>query len=250
MKSIINKKQILVIGSNAAIIKNSINFFLEQNYEVIGVSKNNKLSPKLKKNRNFTFYKFDLYNQFNKINDLCKKIQKKFPYINTIIHAQGGSLGHKEIISEYKKWEESWKVNFACSIIINNYFLKNFEKNKYGRILHIGSTATNLKKGSATYSSTKAATYDYVRKMGNNFANKNIYINCIKTSIVSDKFNNWNKFEKKSSDKAIKKLLSENLSTQKFGRSEYFTPLIEYLCSKKNQFITGSIIDIDGGFLK
>ena len=44
MKSIINKKQILVIGSNAAIIKNSINFFLEQNYEVIGVSKNNKLS--------------------------------------------------------------------------------------------------------------------------------------------------------------------------------------------------------------
>ena len=66
-----------------------------------------------KRNRNFTFYKFDLYNQFNKINDLCKKIQKKFPYINTIIHAQGGSLGHKEIISEYKKWEESWKVNFA-----------------------------------------------------------------------------------------------------------------------------------------
>ena len=69
-------------------------------------------------------------------------------------------------------------------MIINNFFINKFEKNNFGRILHFGSTATNLKKGSAPYSSTKAAIYDYVKKMGNNYSNKNIYFNCIKTSIV------------------------------------------------------------------
>ena len=86
--------------------------------------------------------------------------------------------------------------------------------------------------------------------MGNNFSDKNVYINCIKTSIVSDKNNNWSKFEKNNTKQTINKILKENLSTQKFGRSKYFTPLITYLCSKNNNFITGSIIDIDGGFIK
>ena len=33
------------------------------------------------------------------------------------------------------------------------------------------------------------------KKTGRNYADKNIYINAIKTSIVSDKNNNWHKFE-------------------------------------------------------
>ena len=244
------KEQILIVGSNSAILRNSILSFLNDGREVIGISRKSIKDNNLKKNKNFKFYKFDLNKNFNKINQLLKKINKQNPNITTIIHAQGGSLGYHKIINKYEKWEEVWKLNFASCVIINNFFINKFEKNNFGRILHFGSTATNLKKGSATYSSTKAAIYDYVKKMGNNYSNKNIYFDCIKTSIVIDKDNNWNKFEKSNTKKVINKILSENLSTKKFGRSEYFTPLINYLCSKNNHFITGSIIDIDGGFLK
>ncbi len=245
-----HRQQILIIGANSAIIRNSIFNFLDNDFEVIGISKSGIKDKILKKHKNFKFHKFNLFKNFDQIIKLCKYIDKKYPYIISIIHAQGGSFGYHNIINEYNRWEELWKINFASSVIINNYFIKNFQKNNFGRILHFGSTVTDIKKGSPIYSSTKAATYDYVKKMGNNFSEKNVYINCIKTSIVSDKDNNWNKFEKMNTKKTIAKILKENLSTEKFGRSKYFTPIITYLCSKNNQFITGSIIDIDGGFIK
>lgn len=242
--------QILVIGSNSAIVRDSINSFLSNGMKVVGVSKNNIKFAEIKNHKNFEFYKFDLVKKFNQIDDLCTKIHKKNPFISIIIHSQGGSLGYNKIFDKISKWEELWKLNFASSVVINNFFVSKFLKHNFGRVLHFGSTITNLKQGSSIYSSTKASLYDYVKKMGNNYSSKNIFFNCIKTSIVSDDYNNWNAFEKKSKKSLIAKILNENVSTKKFGRSQYFTPIIKYLCSKENQYVTGSIIDIDGGFIK
>ncbi len=105
----------------------------------------------------------------------------------------------------------------------------------------------NLKSGPAIYSSTKAALEDYIKKTGRNYADKNIFINALKTSIVSDENNNWYKFEKSKSSSTKRKVLKKNLATGKFGRSEYFSDLIENMVTENNQFMTGSVVDIDGG---
>ena len=121
------------------------------------------------------------------------------------------------------------------------------KKKKYGRILYFSTTAVNLKSGPAIYSSTKAALEDYIKKTGRNYADKNIFINALKTSIVSDENNNWFKFEKSKSSSTKRKVLEKNLATGKFGRSEYFSDLIENMVTENNQFMTGSVVDIDGG---
>ena len=121
------------------------------------------------------------------------------------------------------------------------------KKKKFGRILYFSTTAVNLKSGPAIYSSTKAALEDYVKKTGRNYADKNIYTNAIKTSIVSDKNNNWYKFENSKSTKTKRKFLTSNLATGKFGRSEYFINLIDSMVTENNYFMTGSVVDIDGG---
>ena len=243
------QKDILIIGSNSAIMSESINNFLKKDINVIGVSRNSA-NKKFLKNINYIHYKMDLLKNFKNIGKLFKKIKKKHKNIGVIIYAQGGTLGEKKIFTDIQNWEKLWKINFGCSIIINNLFLKDFIKKKYGRILYFNSVATYLKSGSATYSSSKICINDYVKKMGNNFSHLNIFINSITTSIVSAKGNNWSKFELKSSKKAISNILQKNISSQKFGRSNYFTEIVDLLCSSRNKFITASNLDLDGGFLK
>ena len=243
------KFKILLVGSSSAIIRSSLNNFLDKGLTVIGIANTSKKSS-ISRNKNYYHYNFDFIKSFKKIDNLCSKISSKHKNISAIIYAQGGSLGKNKILADITDWQKLWKINFGCTVVINNYFIKKFLKQKLGRILYFNSVATNLKYGSAAYSSSKICISDYVKKMGNNFSKSNIYINSISTSIVSEKGNNWNKFEKTAKKKTIKNILKKYLSTQKFGRSNYFVDIVELLCSSRNKFITGSNFDVDGGFLK
>lgn len=236
------KKNILIFGSNSAIIKSAIQNFINNKFSVVGVSKKN--STKFKNNKNYIHIKFNV--EKDNILKICKKIDKLMD-VDSIIYAIGGSKGKNKLIYPANDWKDLWWYNFGYSIEINNFFLEKMKKNKYGRILYFSTTAVNLKNGPAIYSSTKAALEDYVKKNGRNYANKNIYINAIKTSIVSDKNNNWYKFEKSKPSKIKKNFLKNNLAVGKFGRSEYFIDLIDSMVTEKNLFMTGSVVDIDGG---
>ena len=242
------KNKILIIGSNSGLIQESIIHFLNNNQIVIGVSKN-KANFIKKKNKNYHHYKFDLIKNYKKIESLCKKISKTHGKIDVIIFAQGGSLGKNKILEKIDNWEKVWRLNFGVSIQINNFFLKKFVKNNFGRVLFFSSVATDSKIGSAAYSTAKSAINDYVKKMGNNYSNKNVYLNSITTSIVSDFGNNWSKFEKKNKMN-LKSFLKKNLSTMRFGRSSDFVKIVEFLCSDENKFTTGSNFIMDGGYIK
>lgn len=236
------KKNILIFGSNSALIRSAIQEFVKNNFNVIGVSKNNNKNFKQKKN--YTHIKFNI--EQDNILKICKKINKIMD-VDSIIYAIGGSKGKHKLVYPTSEWKDLWWYNFGYSIEINNFFLEKMKKKKYGRILYFSTTAVNLKTGSAIYSSTKAALEDYVKKTGRNYADKNIYINAIKTSIVSDKNNNWHKFEKSKSTKTKRRVLASTLAVGKFGRSEYFINLIDSMVTENNQFMTGSVVDIDGG---
>ena len=236
------KKNILIFGSNAALIRSAIQMFIKKNFKVIGISKSNKNN--FQKNKNYTHIKFNI--EKDNIFKICKKIDK-IMNVDSIIYAIGGSKGKNKLVYPTQEWKNLWWYNFGYSIEINNFFIEKMKKKKFGRILYFSTTAVNLKSGPAIYSSTKAALEDYVKKTGRNYADKNIYINAIKTSIVSDKNNNWYKFENSKSTKTKRKFLTSNLATGKFGRSEYFINLIDSMVTENNYFMTGSVVDIDGG---
>ena len=177
------KKNILIFGSNSALIRSAIQEFVKNNFNVIGVSKNNNKNFKQKKN--YTHIKFNI--EQDNILKICKKINKIMD-VDSIIYAIGGSKGKHKLVYPTSEWKDLWWYNFGYSIEINNFFLEKMKKKKYGRILYFSTTAVNLKTGSAIYSSTKAALEDYVKKTGRNYADKNIYINAIKTSIVRHGF--------------------------------------------------------------
>jgi len=236
-------KAILIFGSNSVIVRDFIRLSLKNGVNVVGISKTkNKFFLKSEK---FHFIKHNILKNDN--NNLLKKINKNFD-INSIIYAIGGSLNKKNILESKKNWKLVWEYNFGYTIELNNYFLKKFKKDKFGRILYFSSTITNNKNGPVAYSASKKMIEDYVVKMGNNFAESNIYINALLTSIVSGKGNNWGKFEAKNYTLKKKQVVKKMLSSQKFGRSEYFTKLIALLVTKDNSFITGSIIRADGGY--
>lgn len=240
------KKNILIVGGTSGIIIPSLKVFTKKYNVFATYSKNDSLKnipQNIINSKNTKFIKIDLNLSNSKIINILKKNKVK---ADIIINTVGGNFGIKEYPYDSKLWQKSLDLNILKHLLINNYFIKDMKKNNFGRILFFSTVAVDDSRSSISYSASKAFLENYVKKSALIFGKYNLLINCIKTSIVAAKNNNWFKATKQK-PKEIKELAKKILSVEKIGRAEDLTNVIDLVISEKNQFINGSILNIDGG---
>ena len=240
-------KNLLIIGSTSGIINNSLDSFLKKKY-IIFATFNNKnslkeISQKIIKNKNIKFIKLNLSSSDKEIIRVLEKNKVK---ADIIINSVGGSFGIKEYPYDMKLWNKSLNLNIFKHILINNYFLKKMISNKFGRILFFSTTAVEDPKTSITYSTSKALLENYVKKSAAIFGKYNILINCIKTSLVAAKNNNWYKATIQKPNE-VNDLVKKIIAVEKIGKAEDLAKFIDLIISPDNKFMNGSIVRIDGG---
>ena len=190
----LKKNNLLIVGATSGLMIACMKTFLDKKYNIFATySKNKSLSNfpnHIRKSRNIKFIKLNLEDDDNKIKKVLKKNKIK---ADIIINAIGGTFQIKEYPNDLKNWRRSLNLNILKHILINNFFLNKMMSNKFGRILMFSSTAVEDTGAPITYSVSKALLENYVKKSSLLFARHNILINCIKTSIVAAKNNNWYK---------------------------------------------------------
>ena len=240
-------KNLLIVGSTSGIMMSSLNAFLKENYNIFATYNNKKslknIPKNIIKNRKIKFIKLDLLMPDKEILKVLNKNEVK---ADVIINSVGGSFGIKEYPYDMKLWNKSLNLNILKHILINNYFLKRMIKNKFGRILFFSTTAVDDPKTSITYSVSKALLENYVKKSAVVFGKHNILINCIKTSIVAAKNNNWFKATIQKPNQ-VNELVKKYIAVEKIGKTEDLIDFINLIISTKNNFMNGSIVNIDGG---
>ena len=244
------KKNLLIIGATSGIISSCLENLLEMNFKIYATYSRKESLKNIPQNilnsNNIKFLKLNL-NQSNK--KIINSIKKNKINADAIIYAVGGSFGIKEYSYNLKFWQKSLDLNIFKHILINNYFLKKMIKKKYGRILFFSTTAVDDKNASITYSASKAFLENYVKKSAIIFGKHNILINCLKTSIIAAKNNNWYKGTKQN-PKRVNKIAKEYLSVERIGNSQDLLDYIKLIISSRNKFTNGSILSVDGGLKK
>ena len=198
---------------------------------------------KIKGNKNITFFKLNLLDDNKKIVKIFNDLKVE---IDIIINAVGGSFGTKEYSFDMKDWTKLLELNILKHILINNIYLEKMVKKKFGRILFFSTSAVEDKNASIVYSTAKDFLENYVIKSANIFGKYNVLINCIKTSIVAAKNNNWFKASLQKPD-FVREFARKYISIERIGTSEDLLEFIDLMISEKNKFMNGSIVKIDGG---
>ena len=240
-------KNLLIVGSTSGIMISSLKVFLKQNYRIFATYNDRKslknIPKNLIKNKKIKFVKINLLMSDKEI---IKALNKNKVKADTIINAVGGSFGIKEYPYDMKLWNKSLNLNILKHILINNHFLKQMIKNKFGRILFFSTTAVDDPNASISYSVSKALLENYVKKSPIIFGKYNILINCIKTSIIAAKNNNWYKATIQKPNE-VNELAKKYIAVEKIGKPQDLINFINLIISTKNNFMNGSIVSIDGG---
>ena len=241
------KNNLLIVGATSGIMIACLESFINKKYKIFATYSNKKslsiIPDNIKKRRNIKFIKLNLMQDDKKILNILKKNKIK---ADVIINAVGGSFGIKDYPYSLDSWNKSLNLNILKHILINNFFLKRMLNKKFGRILFFSTQAVDDAGASITYSASKAFLENYVKKSSILFGKHNILINCIKTSIIAAKNNNWYKGTVAKPNK-VKQFVKKYLAVERIGKAEDLVDFINLIISSKNKFMNGSIVRIDGG---
>ncbi len=241
------KNNLLIVGATSGIMIACLESFINKKYKIFATYSNKKnlsiIPDNIKKRQNIKFIKLNLMQDDKKILNILKKNKIK---ADVIINAVGGSFGIKDYPYSLDSWNKSLNLNILKHILINNFFLRRMLNKKFGRILFFSTQAVDDAGASITYSASKAFLENYVKKSSILFGKHNILINCIKTSIIAAKNNNWYKGTVDKPNK-VKQFVKKYLAVERIGKAEDLVDFINLVISSKNKFMNGSIVRIDGG---
>ncbi len=237
MKNEFLEKNVFISGGSNGIGYEIANYLLKKKANVFVLGRKNNF----KKLKNLSFYKFDVLkkDQFNLLLDEIKK--KNF---DIVIHCLGGSL---KLNSHLKldKANNVWLLNSAIPIFLNELFIKKMKKKNYGRIVHISSASTVNLNGRLPYICSKAYLNTYIKKKSLELSRSNILLNGILPGAIIAQKNNLKVFLQNSVNK--EKFIKKNLKVNKVGTTNSLMPLLEFMISKKNNYMVGELVKIDGG---
>ena len=138
-------------------------------------------------------------------------------------------------------WDKVLRTNLDSIFYCTKPAIKSMLKNKWGRILNIGSVVGirgNI--GQANYSSSKAGMMGFTKSLAKEVATRNITVNTITPGYINTETVDVLKQEQKDT---IMKWIPQG----HFGEVEDIAYLAGFLCSEKAKYITGQVISVDGG---
>lgn len=111
-----------------------------------------------------------------------------------------------------------------------------------GRIIVIGSVNGHTAPfpGASTYGATKAAVQGLARGWAQDLAKRNILVNVVQPGPIDTDLN--------PADGDFSKILTPMIPLGRYGTVDEVAALTAFLASDEASFITGAMIDIDGGF--
>lgn len=121
---------------------------------------------------------------------------------------------------------------------VTHFFIQKLLRQRYGRIINIISVSgVKGTPGQTNYSAAKAALLGATKALAQEVAKRNITVNAVAPGFIhSDMTAGMDEGE-------LKKLIPAN----RFGEPEEVADLVSFLASPKAGYITGEVININGG---
>lgn len=237
-------KVVLITGATNGIGKEILEHFLTYDCKIIATGNkttNKNFFKKFNSSKILGYHKVDFKN-LNSIELFCKNLEK-YKKIDICINNAG--INKLNSINKIDKdFIDTLNVNVVAPLKISKVVTNKMKKFKFGKIVNISSIwGKKSKDRRVSYSVSKNAINGLTISSAVELGKYNILINS-----VSPGFVDTNLTRKNLSSVEINNL-KRQIPLGRLARSSDIVPIIIFLCSEMNTYITGQVIYVDGGFV-
>jgi len=142
------------------------------------------------------------------------------------------------------EWDRYLKVNLKSVFLCSKEAIKIMKEKKYGKIINMGSAAAKIGGlvAGAHYAAAKAGVICFTKSLALQTAAYSINVNAIAPGPIATKMTEeWGK--------ELKEAFIAKIPFKKYGTPEDVAEVALFLASDKSSYITGEVIDVNGGLI-
>ena len=160
-----------------------------------------------------------------------------------VLHA---ALTHE---TDTETWDRLFNINVKGTYLMSKYAIPHMLENGYGCIVNNSSIA-GLKgiPGISAYNSTKGAVTQLTRSMALDYAKQGIRVNAICPGTIETPMVDG-LLDKMPDRGGAEELFKSFHPMGRFGTADEIAHSVLFLCDDNIQFMTGSMLSVDGGWV-
>ena len=177
------------------------------------------------------------------IEELVKKAIEEFGQIDVLVNNAGITKDNLLMRMSEEEFDKVIEINLKGTYIVTKAVTKYMMKKRKGSIINLSSVvgvAGNA--GQCNYAASKAGIIGFTKSVAKELASRNIRANAVApgfietdmTAILSDE---------------VKENIHNQIPLKRMGTAKEVADLIYFLGSDESAYITGQVINIDGGMV-
>lgn len=236
-------KNVLITGGSRGIGKQCVYEFIKNGYRVFLNYNNSKSeAEEIAKETGAIIIKADVSNA-DEVKKMADYIHENYGKIDVIVNNAG--ISQIKLFTDISEndWDNMFDVNVKGMFLVTKAFIDDMILKQYGKIINI-SSMWGVTGGSCEvhYSASKAAVIGFTKALAKELGPSKIFVNCIAPGVIETEMNSH------LSEEDIKELCNET-PLERIGKPEEVAKAVMFLASDNADFITGQVINVDGGMV-
>lgn len=209
------------------------------NYQSNHIAANETLDEIKKLGATGELISFDVSN-FDEVKNVFTKWETANPeaIVEVIINNAGITKDGLFMWMNQEDWTSVINTSLNGFFNVTQFFIQKMLRNRFGRVVNIVSlSGVKGTAGQTNYSAAKGAVVAATKALAQEVAKRNITVNAVAPGFIKTEMT------QELEEKELIKMVPIN----RFGEAEEVADLVSFLVSKKASYITGEIININGG---
>ena len=244
-----DNKVALITGGSRGIGEKIAEKFATEGYNLVinyvsNIENVEELEARIKGNANIEilFVQSDV-TSFESCENMINKAIEKFGHIDVVVNNAGITKDGLLMRMKEEDFDKVINVNLKGTYNVTKNAIPHMMKQKYGRIVNISSVVgVSGNAGQANYAASKAGIIGFTKSVAKELASRNILANCVAPGFIKTDMTDV------LSD-SVKESINAQIPLKKMGTAEEVAKAVYFLGNEENTYITGQVLNVDGGML-
>ena len=178
---------------------------------------------------------------FENTKTLISEISDEFGYPSILINNAGITKDQLLLRMKEEDWDDVIDINLKSVYRLSRLCLKGMMKNRWGRIINIGSVVGSIgNAGQSNYSASKSAIEGFTRSLAREIGLRGITVNTVAPGFIETDMT-------LKLDEDVRAKMLEKIPLARLGQPKDVASVVKFLASSSGEYITGETIHVNGG---
>ncbi len=180
---------------------------------------------------------------FKDCEQFVKQIVEEFGSIDVLVNNAGITRDTLLMRMKEEDFKQVIDTNLIGTFNVTKNVISYMMKARSGRIINISSVVgISGNAGQTNYSASKAGIIGFTKSLAKEVASRNITVNAVAPGFIETQMTDVLKDD-------IKEEIAKKIPLKRMGTPQDVANVVKFLASNDSSYITGQVINIDGGML-